>query len=166
MSFPPSPHARLRLETFLSGMETSETKAIRRRVPDPLKPSLVEWKLRMQLQVVRLLTVLETFLSGMETTENTYYIVSQLVNLETFLSGMETTSKGEEKTMKITLKPSLVEWKHDFNLLFMILYITLKPSLVEWKLICLVNIIYFLQHLETFLSGMETYATITNKIFL
>ena len=54
------------LETFLSGMETipGVPQASPRR---PLKPSLVEWKLGLDLSRCLPVYGLETFLSGMET---------------------------------------------------------------------------------------------------
>ena len=53
------------LETFLSGMETipGVPQASPRR---PLKPSLVEWKLGLDLSRCLPVYGLETFLSGME----------------------------------------------------------------------------------------------------
>ena len=54
------------LETFLSGMETGIGAVMQKSGMGPLKPSLVEWKLRWKHRFSQA-TPLETFLSGMET---------------------------------------------------------------------------------------------------
>ena len=103
--------ARIRLETFLSGMETCTPRRFdtaagpslkpslvewkpRKEVygaatPCPLKPSLVEWKHPEWVEALMGFPRLETFLSGMETEYNPLPALSAS-SLETFLSGMET----------------------------------------------------------------------------
>ena len=77
------------LETFLSGMETNKKGEIRMMKNTPLKPSLVEWKLHYHQHIALFSLALETFLSGMET-HSCSFISPFFVFLETFLSGMET----------------------------------------------------------------------------
>ena len=55
------------LETFLGGMETKVDLFDRRLERDPLKPSLVEWKLSITSSFESAILILETFLGGMET---------------------------------------------------------------------------------------------------
>ena len=78
---------------------------------NPLKPSLVEWKL-----------------------PDFAVIYLQGASLETFLSGMETEKLETEVKAFCALKPSLVEWKHKKQYRYMSAEFALKPSLVEWKL--------------------------------
>ena len=58
-------------------------------------------------------SILETFLSGMETRVSGNIPEAAMRSpLETFLSGMETVLKAPFVLPEVTLKPSLVEWKH------------------------------------------------------
>ena len=100
------------LETFLGGMETGPG----------------------DIAVLRELQSLETFLGGMETDE--WYAAGLSTNdLETFLGGMETCfCDGYRRGHRGPLKPSLVEWKLDGDIVFM------RTG----------------KNLETFLGGMET----------
>ena len=68
---------------------------------------------------------------------------------------METSLSKQLLSLIDTLKPSLVEWKHQLNLFDCSFENALKPSLVEWKH---VDVGLRLQdaRLETFLGGMET----------
>ena len=60
------------LETFLGGMETCI--AIQSAFCYlPLKPSLVEWKLKDIYIIIFFVICLETFLGGMETKRHIYY---------------------------------------------------------------------------------------------
>ena len=99
------------LETFLSGMETV-SKAIEAGKAKPLKPSLVEWKLRKRVYP----------------TANGYTLKPSLVEWK--LAG-----QAQARAYEAALKPSLVEWKLDFvDLVGARRGRALKPSLVEWKL--------------------------------
>ena len=58
---------------------------------------------------------LETFLGGMET-GLPRLALREVVPLETFLGGMETAETIGTSVAVLTLKPSLVEWKHNYNI--------------------------------------------------
>ena len=76
-----------------------------------LKPSLVEWKRDKVSKDEGVRRLLETFLGGMETHLG-FGHRRAVRSLETFLGGMETpVEDAAEEAYRVTLKPSLVEWK-------------------------------------------------------
>ena len=122
---------RISLETFLSGMETTNDTASP-SARHSLKPSLVEWKLRLCIFSLPCFNALKPSLVEWKHQAN-FLNGAGIVTLETFLSGMETRAPLLVRALVDTLKPSLVEWKQPPVRVVLLHESTLKPSLVEWK---------------------------------
>ena len=122
---------------------------------DPLKPSLVEWKLpKPDIQLPQPRALKPSLVEWKPSCRSLLILPAE--DLETFLGGMETTSANSRDSRCSALKPSLVEWKQGKREPEPRVEVpSLKPSLVEWKQL---GTFFFLlrEHLETFLGGMET----------